>query len=57
MEETAGTYGVLKRVHPPSASAMALGAVGSGYLALKLLGDHAVVILIVAVPVAALVGA
>ena len=57
VEETADTYWMLKFAHPPSASAMALGAVGGGYLAFKLLVDHGVVVTVIAVLVAAVAGA
>ena len=55
--ETADTYWVLKLIHPPSASAMAPGALGGGYLAWKLVTGYGLVALLIAVPVAALAAA
>ena len=57
IEETADTYWMLKLVHPPGASAMALGAVGGGSLTWKLLENHGLIMGIVAVLLAAVVGA
>jgi hypothetical protein len=39
VEETADAYWNLKLLHPPSASAMVLGAIGLGYLGWRLFRD------------------
>ena len=57
VEETAHAYWMLKLLHPPSASAMALGAIGAGYLAWRLVRDHSIIWALVAAAVAAFVGA
>ena len=57
VEETAEAYWILKLIHPPSATAMGLGAIGMGYLGWRLLRDHGIVWGIVAAAVGAFVGA
>lgn len=57
VEETAETYWVLKRLHRPSASAMALGAVGLGYGGWRLFRDSSLVLALLAAAAGAFVGA
>src|SRR5688572_12767651 len=57
VEETVETYWMLRLIHPPSALAMALGAIGAGYLGWKLFRDHGIVWGVLAAAVAAFVGA
>ena len=57
VEGTAETYWTLKLVHRPSASAMALGAVGGGWLAVKLVGGYGAVAVFLGLAAGAFVGA
>ena len=57
VEETAHTYWMLKLLHPPSASAMAFGALGLGYLGWRLFGDGNLWFALIAAAVGAFVGA
>ena len=57
VDGTAETYWVLKLVHPPSASAMALGALGLGYLGWRLFRDNNLWVALIAAAVGAFVGA
>lgn len=57
VEETADTYWMLKLLHPPSASAMVLGALGLGYLGWRLFRDNNLWVAIIAAAIGAFVGA
>lgn len=57
VEETADTYWMLKLLHPPSASSMALGALGLGYLGWRLFRDSNLWIALFAAAAGAFIGA
>ena len=57
VDGTAETYWMLKLIHPPSASAMALGAVGVGYVGWRLFRDSNLAVAVVAGALGAFVGA
>lgn len=57
VEETADTYWMLKLLHPPSASAMPLGAIGLGYLGWRLFRDSNLWLALIAVAIGAFIGA
>lgn len=56
-EETVETFSVLKLLHPPSASAMALSALGLGYLGWRLFRDGNLFVALFAAAIGAFVGA
>ncbi len=57
VEETVDTYVMLKLLHPPSASAMVLGAFGLGYLSWRLFRDSNLWVALIAAAIGAFVGA
>jgi hypothetical protein len=56
-EGTVETYWMLKLVHPPSASAMLLGAGGLGYIGWRLFRDSNLWVALVAAVIGAFIGA
>lgn len=57
VDGTAETYWMLKLIHRPSASAMAAGAVGGGYLGWRLFRGRGLIAGVIAAAVAAFAGA
>ena len=57
VDETAETYWMLKLLHPPSASAMGLGALGLGYVGWRLFRNGDVWVAVIAAASAAFIGA
>lgn len=57
VEDTVETYWMLKLLHPPSAAAMALGALALGYLGWRLFRDSSLWLALVAAAVGAFIGA